>query len=62
MNPENGGEFGCFKRVSSSCSIGDTRRFTLVPNPMTIHEGGRARLGQQQTYSISMFISDTDIP
>ena len=34
---KSGGELRCSKRVHSSCSTSDTRRFNLVTNPMIRH-------------------------
>ena len=35
---KTGGELGCFKKVSSSCSTSDTCRVNLVTNPVISHE------------------------
>jgi len=35
---KTGDELRCSGRLSSSCSRCDTRRVTLVPNPVTCHE------------------------
>jgi hypothetical protein len=35
---KTGSELGCSGRVSSSCSTSDTRRFSLVTNPVIINE------------------------
>ena len=38
-----GGELKYARRVSSSCSISDTRRVNLVTNPVTSHKRGKDR-------------------
>jgi hypothetical protein len=37
------GEPRCSGRVSSSCSTSDTRRVTLITNPVISHERGKER-------------------
>ena len=52
-----------FRRISSFCSISDTRRVTLVRNPMISHER-KKKDGIVTTTkgSILAVICDTDIP
>jgi hypothetical protein len=38
-----GGELKYARRVSSSCSISDTRRVNLITNPVTSHKRGKDR-------------------
>ena len=40
---KTGSELRCSRRVSSSCSTGDTRRVNLVTNPVISHEIGKDR-------------------
>jgi hypothetical protein len=40
---KTGGELRCSGKVSSSCSISDTRRVNLVTNPVISHERGKDR-------------------
>jgi len=45
---KTGGELRCSGRVSSSCSVSDTRRINLVTNPVISHErGNNLRLLEQ---------------
>jgi hypothetical protein len=39
--PLTGGELGCSGRVGSSCTTSDTRRVTLVTNPVISHAWGK---------------------
>ena len=43
-----GGELGCSRRVSSSCSTSDTRRVDLVTNPVISHERYPSNLRQSR--------------
>jgi len=35
---KNGGELGCSRKISSSCSTSGNRRVNLATNPVTTHE------------------------
>ena len=58
---KSGSELRCSRRVGSSCSTSDTRRFNLVTNPVICHERGKDRevLTTSRTYPWSFV---TDIP
>jgi hypothetical protein len=49
---KTGGRLRCSRKISSSCSPGDTRRVTLVTNPMISHERGKTGKCLQQVEHI----------
>ena len=57
-----GGELMCFGRLSSSCLTSDTRRVTLVTNPVINYWLGKGSEYDYNKRNISVVICDTDIP
>ena len=63
LTPLNTGrELMCFGRVGSSCLTSDTRRVTLVTNPVINYWLGKGSEYDYDNRNISVVICDTDIP